>query len=117
MDELVELTILYDFYSGMLTEKQRTIFELYYMDNLSLQEIANIKGVTKASVYDIINRTKANINEYEQRLGLVQKFKAEQVRIQKLQNNIKSTIVNNDIDDNIKNVFSDVLDFLDEVQI
>ncbi len=78
MEDLLQLTIMYDMYSPLLTEKQRNIFELYYMNNLSFQEIAEIQSVSKASVFDLINRTKAKIFDYENKLKLYEKYLIEQ---------------------------------------
>ena len=38
--DLVKMSLLYDLYGGMLTEKQRELFTLYYEEDLSLAEIA-----------------------------------------------------------------------------
>ena len=46
MDNLVELTMAFDFYGDLLTLRQRRIFELYYMDDYSLQEIADNFRIT-----------------------------------------------------------------------
>ena len=39
MDEILHLTLLYDFYGELLTEKQKQVFDLHYQDDLSLSEI------------------------------------------------------------------------------
>ena len=38
MDEILHLTLLYDFYGELLTEKQKQVFDLHYQDDLSLSE-------------------------------------------------------------------------------
>ena len=40
MDDILQLTLLYDFYGELLTEKQKQVYELHYQNDLSLTEIA-----------------------------------------------------------------------------
>ncbi len=89
MDDLLQLTIMYDMYSPLLTEKQRNIFELYYMNNLSFQEIAELSDVSKASVFDLINRTKNKIYDYEKKLKLYEKYQEEQKLLQDIADEIE----------------------------
>lgn len=59
---------LWDAYGAMLTDNQREICELYYMCDLSLSEIAEQKGVTKQSVSDALSKSRAILDEYEDKL-------------------------------------------------
>jgi predicted DNA-binding protein YlxM (UPF0122 family) len=68
------MIMLKDFYGPLLTPKQQDIMNLYYENDLSLTEIADIRNVTRQAVYDIIKRAEKTLEEYEQRLGLVEKF-------------------------------------------
>ena len=40
MDKIYHITLLYDFYGELLTEKQRSVMSSYYFDDYSLNEIA-----------------------------------------------------------------------------
>ena len=44
------MTLLFDYYGELLTEKQKTCFDLYYNQDLSLSEIAEEAGVTRQGV-------------------------------------------------------------------
>lgn len=70
----VEITILYDFYGEMLTEKQRDFLNFYYNDDLSLSEIAENEGITRQGVRDAIKRAEAQLYDMENRLGFAKKF-------------------------------------------
>ncbi len=48
--------------------------ELYYLDDHSLGEIAESYGVSRQAVYDNIRRTEAMLEEYEEKLCLLEKF-------------------------------------------
>lgn len=40
MSKNLEISVLLDYYGGMLTDKQRDVIDLYYNQDLSLAEIA-----------------------------------------------------------------------------
>ena len=71
----LELTLLFDFYGDILTEKQHEIFDLYYNEDLSLAEIAEHLDITRQGVRDSIKRAEAQMIEMEERLGLARRFR------------------------------------------
>ncbi len=74
MERIFEQAMLYDFYGKLLNEHQRAVFEEYVLDNFSLSEIAQERGISKQGVHDTIKRTDKLLNDYEEKLHLVQKF-------------------------------------------
>ena len=70
MENTIYLTILYDYYKNLLTEKQCLYFEDYYFYNLTLSEMAESYHVTRSAVNKQINLTIEKLNEYEQKLHL-----------------------------------------------
>ncbi len=74
MAKNLELSFLLDFYGGMLTEKQRSMMEYYYNDDLSLAEIADNEGITRQGVRDTVKRAEAQLLELEAQLGLAERF-------------------------------------------
>lgn len=75
MAKNMEISLLFDFYGDMLTDKQRDAVELYYNDDLSLAEIAENEGITRQGVRDSIKRAEAQLLEMEDRLGLARRFR------------------------------------------
>lgn len=63
-----ELAILFDCYGGMLTEKQRACFELYYNQDYSLSEIAEDMGISRQGVHDSLAKAENALREMEQQL-------------------------------------------------
>ena len=76
--EAWELSLLFDCYSTVLTEKQRTCFELYYNQDFSLSEIAQQTGVSRQGVHDTLVRTESALRTMEAQLGCLRRQKALQ---------------------------------------
>lgn len=70
MDAL-EMSLLYDYYGGMLTDKQRQCFDLRYNQDLSLGEIAQVMDVSRQAVCDNLTRTEALLRKMEENIGCV----------------------------------------------
>lgn len=69
----IEICELFDTYGNLLTEKQQQMIKDYYYCNTSLSEIAEIYGVSRQAVRDIISRSVQSLHEYENKLGVVAK--------------------------------------------
>lgn len=72
MDAL-EMTLLYDYYGELLTERQRMCFDLYHNQDLSLSEIAEELKVSRQGVYDNLNRAEAMLRNMEEKTGCVKR--------------------------------------------
>ena len=84
MLKFVELSILYDFYGSLLTNKQQKLFELYYYEDLSLGEISSQLNISRQAVYDNLKRAEKLLNQYEDKLNLVKKYNQHQYTIEKI---------------------------------
>lgn len=78
LEKTTRMNFLFDFYQALLTEKQRSYMELYYLDDHSLGEIAESYSISRQAVYDNIRRTEAMLEEYEDKLRLFEKFQQRQ---------------------------------------
>lgn len=74
-------SLLYDFYGGLLGEKQLEIMDLYHEDNLSLSEIAEELGMTRQAVHYTLKKAEARLETYEEALGLIKKYTENENRI------------------------------------
>ncbi|MFC4769776.1 putative DNA-binding protein [Effusibacillus consociatus] len=74
LEKTTRMNLLYDFYGVLLTEKQRTFMELYYYDDLSLAEIAEQYNVSRQAVHDNIRRSETQLEEYEEKLRLLERY-------------------------------------------
>ena len=83
MDAL-EMALLYDYYGGMLTDKQKELFDLYYNEDLSLAEIAEHAGISRQGVRDAIVRSETILRETEDKLGLVKKYAGYESKLEEI---------------------------------
>lgn len=70
MDAL-EMTLLFDYYGDLLTDRQRMCFDLRYNQDLSLGEIAEELQVSRQGVHDNLNRAEALLRNMENKTGCV----------------------------------------------
>jgi hypothetical protein len=75
MDKRTYLTLLYDYYGDLFNEHQRTYFEDYYFQNLSLGEIAENNDVSRNAIHKVIKNVEEKLIEYETKLKLFEKNK------------------------------------------
>ncbi|MCR6544216.1 YlxM family DNA-binding protein [Dehalobacterium formicoaceticum] len=81
MKKLARMTMLYDFYGRLLTKRQQEIMEMFYEDDLSLSEIGEEYSISRQAVYDLLKRTEKNLEGYEEKLSLMDKFEKQQGKI------------------------------------
>ena len=74
MEKFVEQTLLYDFYGELLTERQQQVYESVVLEDYSLSEIAQMKGISRQGVHDLVKRCQKILEGYEAKLHLVEKF-------------------------------------------
>jgi predicted DNA-binding protein YlxM (UPF0122 family) len=91
LEKTTRMNYLYDFYQSLLTPKQRSYMALYYLDDFSLGEIAEEYNVSRQAVYDNIKRTEAMLEEYENKLLLLEKFQKRSKLIHEMKELLKDS--------------------------
>ena len=76
-NQTYRMTMLFDFYGELLTERQKEFFDLYYNEDLSLSEIAENAGISRQGVRDVIVRAEAAMQEVEDKTGIIKRFEAQ----------------------------------------
>lgn len=84
LEKLLETTILFDFYGQLLTDKQRAIMSMHYLEDLALAEIAENLDISRQAVYDHINKAIKLLHGYEEKLHLVARFEKRQSTIEQV---------------------------------
>lgn len=70
MDAL-QMTLLFDYYGDLLTERQKLCFDMRYNQDLSLGEIAQELQVSRQGVHDNLSRAEALLRNMEEKTGCV----------------------------------------------
>ena len=78
LEQTIKITALYDFYGVLLTQRQQKCIEMHYFDDLSLAEVAEHFCTSRQAVHDILKRSVQTMNNFEQKLRLIDKHKKEQ---------------------------------------
>ncbi|MBM7613631.1 YlxM family DNA-binding protein [Alkaliphilus hydrothermalis] len=83
LEKTIEISLLFDFYSQLLTDRQREMIDLYYNQDFSLGEISETFEISRQAVYDTLKRTEKILYEYEEKLKLVKLFTSRSEKLQK----------------------------------
>lgn len=73
MEKIGRIALLHDIYGALLTEKQAQALGMFYDEDLSLGEIAEILAVSRQAVYDMIKRSEELLEKYEAKIGILAK--------------------------------------------
>ena len=74
MNEILEQALLYDFYGELLTKHQKNIYGQYVLEDYSISEIAAEMEISRQAVHDLIKRSQKILEDYENKLRLVERF-------------------------------------------
>ena len=105
----LELSVLYDFYGALLTDKQRAIFAMYYNEDLSLSEIAENEGITRQGVRDALLRASKTLEETEEKLGSLEDIAGRMRAIN------REKFLSPEIDDLVRELLGTVRDLREEI--
>jgi len=86
---------LLDFYGGILNDRQREVLTLYYDDDLSLAEIAEITNISRQGVHDLIKRGEVKLTDAENALGLAERFENIKETVYQIEKSINNSDFNN----------------------
>ncbi len=74
MEKHIKGAYLLDIYEKLLTDKQSLAMNLFYNEDLSMSEISDELGVSRQAAFDLIKRTQKILEDYDTKLGLLDKF-------------------------------------------
>jgi len=86
----IYMGLLMDFYGPILTERQRSLLELYCHEDLSLSEISQLKSISRQGVRDALIRGENSLQDMENRLRIASRYTALRRSLQSLQIDLES---------------------------
>jgi len=110
LDTNVMMNWLLDFYGAMLTERQKTVMEMHYSDDLSLSEISETLNITRQAVHDSVKRAESTLVNLEEKLGLLKRYFAIGKKIEKLKD--KAEILKDQKQYN--EIYNDIADLIEK---
>ena len=95
-EETLFRTMLFDFYGELLTAKQKEYFDLHYNADYSLSEIAEMTGISRQGVWDIIKRAEETLRKTEAKTGLIRRFRENQEAVAEMEETIEALLQHTD---------------------
>jgi len=96
MEDLLELSVLFEYYGNMLTPRQFDICDMYLNQNLSLGEISENLGITRQGVRDALVKSEKLLVKFEDNLKIMQKNEALSDIIASIEQIVSSSDVDNE---------------------
>lgn len=114
MERFVEQALLYDFYGELLTDNQKNVYEDVILNDYSLSEVAEERGISRQGVHDLIKRTNKSLMEYEEKLHLVEKFLHIKDKVNQIQATVEQaeTIEKHQLIERIETISNEILEEL-----
>ena len=95
---------LLDFYGVLLSDRKRTVMEMYYNEDFSLAEVAEQIGISRQGVRDIIKKSEEELLFYEEKLGLAKKLQSVEGEAEELCRMAHSSVLPDEIKEKIDNL-------------
>ena len=95
-NQAYRMTMLFDFYGELLTDRQKEFFDLYYNEDLSLAEIAENYGISRQGVRDVIVRAEGIMTEMEDKTGIIKRFHLMQKQLNSVSEDVARIVAINE---------------------
>jgi hypothetical protein len=80
MEKFTKISLLLDIYGNLLKGRRKEVLNLYYNEDYSLTEIAEIFNITKQGVRDFLLKGEKELLEYENSLNILEnKFEMDDI--------------------------------------
>jgi len=89
LGDRLRLIILFDVYGELLSERRRTLLQLYYLRDLSLGEIAEMLKITRQAVFDSLHRSVDELERLERSLHTLERRRAVAERAAALERTVQ----------------------------
>ncbi|MBR2735753.1 MAG: YlxM family DNA-binding protein [Firmicutes bacterium] len=110
-----EISMLFDFYGDLLTDRQKMVLDYYYGDDYTLSEIAEYAGISRQAVHDTVHKAEKALRSYESVLGLVSRYRKNSEDI-RTASGILERVMNDIDDESIRERLSSVREILNGLE-
>ena len=108
MQDIMKLSVLFDYYGSILTDKQADVCDMYYNQNLSLGEISEIMGITRQGVRDSLKKSEKILMLHEEKLGIYKKDLAVASLIDKIDSILDESEIDSGSMNSIKKITDEI---------
>lgn len=108
-------SLLYDFYGELLSEARKDVMTLYHEDNLSLSEIADELGMTRQAVHYTLKKAEAALEQYEEKLGLLARYRENQQRAEKVMKITNKVLEEEKLSDEARKNLESLISIIEEI--
>lgn len=95
-ENTVTKALLFDFYGELLTDKQKEYFDLRYNEDYSLAEIAELGGLSRQGVWDILRRGEETMRRMEEKTGIVRRHLERRAEIASIRRELDGLLPENE---------------------
>lgn len=112
IEKIVMQALLYDFYGELLNDHQKAVYEDYVFNDIGISEIAEERGISRQGVHDMIKRCSKTLQDYEDKLHLVEKFQKTKELVARISSLADRFVLEKDLKliDEIKCISGHILD-------
>lgn len=89
LERRIRYNALYDLYSPLLTERQRSVYEMLYFSDLAPAEVAKFLGVTRQAVHILVRRIMDRLETIERELSFAEIVERLEGRIRELEQELE----------------------------
>ena len=112
LEKTIEINLLFDYYGELLTDKQQEAMKLYYYHDLSLAEISEKLDISRQGVYDHLHRGEDILRDYEEKIGLINRYNKFKNEIDNLIIEIDELELTDEQKSNLKEKVSNLKNYL-----
>jgi predicted DNA-binding protein YlxM (UPF0122 family) len=112
MEDLLQLSVLFEYYGSLLTDRQFDICDMYLNQNLSLSEISENLGITRQGVRDALKKAEGILINFETKLGIMKKNEMLSEIVTEIQNHLMNSNVSVEIKKQIETLTNQINDLL-----
>lgn len=87
------LNRLFELYGTLLTDKQTQTFVYYYVEDYSLQEIAELLNVSRNAIFDQLKKVEHHLLDYEDKLHLFEKEEKREYLLKKIEDHVDKKVI------------------------